>query len=181
VMEGGEDMLAAQEWSRKPQAVEVSEDGKWLKFEVHSDKLPGNSITVRELAGEVECMSAGGSEWLDLGFAAIEEGAKGKLYNAEIRKVGEHSYNEGKYEVAVHFELERDLIKDVKFYVADGLEVPANQNGASWGGESTTLEFTLDEYPPANMRVKAEIYTDLLRVNVPFRLENVVVVPEEAE
>ncbi|QQL45507.1 hypothetical protein [Sulfuriroseicoccus oceanibius] len=181
VMEGGEDMMPESEWSRKPKNIEVSEDGKWLKFEVQADKLPTNAITVKELAGEIECMSSGGSEWLDLGFASLKEGAKGNLYNAEVKKVGEHSYNEGKYEVSVFFELEREVIKDVKFYDADGMEIPTSQNGASWGGKQTTLDFTFDEYPPVNAKVKAEIYTDLLRINVPFQLENVVIIPEEAE
>lgn len=179
LLENDQNMLSSNKYDRKPKSIDISDDGKWLKFEVESDQFPElGGITITELTGEVICMAADGSEVVDLGFKKIAPDEEGTVHGAKVLKVGEHSYQDDKFEVEIRLELSRDMIKEVKFYDADGVEIEARQSGSSWSGKRVDFSFTLDAEPSPDMKVKADIYTEVKRIPVAFKIEDVLLLPE---
>lgn len=177
-LNNGQDLLPREAGNREPRSIDLSADGTLLGFEVQSEQLPEPGATsIAALQGEVVCMAAGGTKVTDLAFPRLEKGAKGKHYGAEITGIEESKYNEGKKEVSIRFDLNKDLIKDVKFFDGKGVQLESRRNGYSWSGNSGRMTYLCEGDLPADGSVKIELYTDVKKHVMPFSLENLPLIP----
>jgi hypothetical protein len=182
ILNNGQNLLSSKSWGQKLQSVDLSDDGTWLGFEVRSDQLPESGATsIKMLKGEIVCMAASSSKILDLAFAKIAQGEKSEHCGAEITKISESKYNKGKKEISIRFALKKDLIKEVKFFDKDGIQLKSKQNGSSWSGDKGSLTLLCDDALAADCVVKVELFTDLKQHVFPFSIENAPLIPTKSK
>lgn len=181
-LDNGQNLLSSDKWEREIRGVDLSEDGTWVGFEVNSDRLPkADAKAIKELTGELVCTAATGTKVVDLGFDRLAPGEEGKEFGAKIEELGDHSFHEDKLEVSIHLEIKREMIKDVHFVDPDGVKLKSERNGYSWGGDSGTLTFTCDRGLTDKHQVKLETYSGVTRHVIPFKIEDVPLMPTEGD
>ncbi len=182
ILDNGQNLLSSKSWDRKPRSVNLSKDGTLLGFEIQSDKLPkADATAIKMLKGEIICMAAGASKVTDLAFAKIAEGEESKHYGAKITEIGKHDYQKDKKKVTIHFDLKRNLIKEVQFFDKDGTRLKSEQNGFSWSGDSGELIFSCDDALSEDSAIKVEVFTGMERHRLPFLIENVPLMPRQPD
>jgi len=181
VLNNGQNLLSSKSWDKKPKSIKLSDDGTLMGFEVQSNLVPDPDATaIKMLKGEIVCTAAGSTKVINLAFAKMKKGETSQHYGAKITEIKTSKYNEGKKEISIHFELKKDLIKQVKFFDKDGTELKSKRNGHSWSGDSGSFTFLCDDALAEDGVVKLEIYADLKRHVLPFLIENTPLLPRKS-
>ncbi len=173
VADNGEDLLPENKWDRRAHFPKLSKDKTKVVFEVRL-RLPGAQVKgLKELSGSLVYLVSGGARNVDLGLAEFKSGAAGKEFGAKIVAIRESQWNQGCQNMTLEVGIEPEAVKSVAFRDADGKKLEVSRAGYMTMGESTKFEFSIQGKFPQKGSIVVEVYEELKRHAIPFKIENI--------
>ena len=175
----GTDLLPESEFNRRISFPKLSADKSAVLIEAEL-KAPGPAVRgLKELSGHLQYSAASGTKTVDLGFAKLAPGAKGKELEAQVDSLQAGDGHDNPGVISLTLKLTPDSLKALRLATADQ-QAELKQTGYSGGGDSFTFTFESANGFPPKCRLVAEVYDQLQTYNVPFKLENVSLLGEPA-
>ncbi|MGB1799925.1 MAG: hypothetical protein ACPHLK_03750, partial [Gammaproteobacteria bacterium] len=162
----GYDLLPEDEYARKINWPKLGEDGYTVKFDINLSLPNEKDQVLNEVSGELSYMASDEIKEIDFGFNSLEKGEKGKLYSATVLEVEEDK------EISIKFNLNKNQVKSIKLLDKFNNEIKTTL-AYSWSGNKTTYIFSSKNTSiPDDAKVIAEIFTNVKRYEIPFKLLN---------
>lgn len=144
----------------------MGEDGYTVKFDINLSLPNEKDQVLNEVSGELSYMASDEIKEIDFGFNSLEKGEKGKLYSATVLEVEEDK------EISIKFNLNKNQVKSIKLLDKFNNEIKTTL-AYSWSGNKTTYIFSSKNTSiPDDAKVIAEIFTNVKRYEIPFKLLN---------
>ena len=173
VADNGEDLLPERSWDRKARFPQLSKDKTKVVFEVRL-RLPGEKVKgLKEVSGSLVYIVSGSAKKVDLGITEFKAGATGKEFGAKIESIRDSQWQEDCQGMSLKVELEPEAIKSVVFRGADGKTLDVAKGGYMAMGGTTTYDFTIVGKFPQKGSIEVEVYEQLKKHKIPFKIENI--------
>jgi hypothetical protein len=170
VADSGENLLPEREFDREIHFPRLSEDKTAVVFDVRL-KAPGAKARgLKEVSGKLVYTVGGATKEVDLGFAALKPGEKGKALGAAIEKIEDENFGQPTQSLELRLQARPDQIESVAFLDAQGRPLKVHRSGYMGGGDSTVFMFSIEGKFPAAAKVVAKQFTDLKSYEVDFRV-----------
>jgi hypothetical protein len=173
VTDTGKDLLPKDQWSRKIRFPTLAGDSKTVVFDVELLLPDEGAKGLEEVSGTLEYLTASGSKEVNLGVIALEVGAKGAAYGAVISSVEADPWQKNATMLGLSLDLPDEAIRSVEFYTDDGAKLDINRRGSGFIGGTTTLRFSVKGQLPKSARVVLNIFDELKKEQIPFRIRNI--------
>jgi hypothetical protein len=173
VTDTGKDLLPKDQWSRKIRFPTLAGDSKTVVFDVELLLPDEGAKGLEEVSGTLEYLTASGSKEVYLGVIALEVGAKGAAYGAVISSVEADPWQKNATMLGLSLDLPDEAIRSVGFYTDDGAKLDINRRGSGFIGGTTTLRFSVKGQLPKSARVVLNIFDELKKEQIPFRIRNI--------
>lgn len=171
----GKSLLREQSFDREIRNGRVSDDGQLLIIECQLND-PGEARGLKRVAGTVEYLVAEGEEQIDLGFARLAIGEKGKEAAATITEIEEKTWGNTTHHIMeMKLKLVPDHLKEVRMLNAAGSLITdiRIQSRMTSGKDDTTLAVRSEEPIPEAGKVLLVKHANLKQFEVPFEVEDV--------
>lgn len=172
VSDTGEDLLPKRDWDRAVHFPSLTEDKAGVGFDVTFKVPAAGARGLKEISGTLTYLVGTKTKDVDLGFADLVQGAKGKELGAEIGDFSDQPFDKSQV-IELKLTASRESVAGVEFFDAGGRKLDAKPAGSMWGGRSVTLSYSLKGKFPAQGRIVAKVWEDLQAHQVPFKIENV--------
>ena len=169
----GKELLPKDQWSRKIRFPALAGDGKTVVFDVELLLPDEGARGLEEVSGTLEYLTAGGSREADLGTIAFEVGAKGDAYGAVVSSIEADPWQNNATMLGLRLDLPAEAIKSVEFYADGGAKLDISQRGSGSIGGTTTLKFSVKDQLPKSARVILNVFDELKKDQIPFRIRNI--------
>jgi hypothetical protein len=169
----GKELLPKDQWSRKIRFPTLAGDGKTVVFDVELLLPDEGARGLEEVSGTLEYLTAGGSREADLGAIAFEVGAKGDAYGAVVSSIEADPWQNNATMLGLRLDLPAEAIKSVEFYADSGAKLDISQRGSASIGGTTTLKFSIKDQLPKSARVVLNVFDELKKDQIPFRIRNI--------
>ena len=169
----GKELLPKDQWDRKIKFPTLTADGKTVVFDIELLLPDEGAHGLEEVSGTLEYLTASGSREADLGVIAFEVGAKGTDYGAVVSSIEADPWQKNATVLGLRLDLPAEAIKSVEFFAEDGAKLDINQRGSGSIGGTTTLKFSVKGQLPKSARVVLNIFDELKKEQIPFRIRNV--------
>ncbi len=170
--DAGEDLLPKRDWDRSLHFPQLTEDKAGASFDV-TLKLPGPGAKgLKEVSGTLTYLVGTTTKDVDLGFAELTSGAKGKELGAQIGDVEDSSFDKSQ-RLEVKLAVSRDTLAGLEFFDETGKALEVQPAGSMWSGRNTTLTYARKGKFPAKGRVIAKVWQDLKPFEVSFVVKDV--------
>jgi hypothetical protein len=168
-----EELLPEREWDRKLSFPRLSKDKTRVLFDVRL-QLPSRLATKLEsVTGSLTYLVAGELKTVDLGIGRFAAGVKGTEYGARIKEMGKDDWRDGWQKLSLELQLDREAVKEVKFYDAAGNQLEVSGSGSFSTGGSVTFNFGIKGAFPQGGKIVVDVHDQLKAFVVPFKLENI--------
>jgi hypothetical protein len=169
----GKELLPKDQWSRKIRFPTLAGDGKTVVFDVELLLPDEGARGLEEVSGTLEYLTASGSREADLGVIAFEVGAKGDAYGAVVSSIEADPWQNNATMLGLRLDLPAEAIKSVEFYADGGAKLDISQRGSGSIGGTTTLKFSVRDQLPKSARVVLNVFDELKKDQIPFRIRNI--------
>ncbi len=170
IADNGDQLLQADEWNRETTYIQLSMNKNAMLWDM-SLLLPDRSVRgIRELSGFVYASTSSNSTRKETGLKDFKEGSRGTEVDVVVESVRSNGTSE---ELNLKFNMPCNLIKDVEFYDASGRKLEVQRYSSSDYGEGCSLSYYLEGAFPAKGSVKVEIYENVTKLEIPFRITDV--------
>jgi hypothetical protein len=173
VTDTGKDLLSKDPWDRKIRFPTLAGDSKTVVFDVELLLPDEGAKGLEEVSGTLEYLTASGSKEADLGVIALEVGAKGDAHGAVISSIEADPWQKNATMLGLSLDLPDEAIRSVEFYADDGAKLDINRCGSGSIGGTTTLRFSVKGQLPKSARVILNVFDDLKKGQIPFRIRNI--------
>lgn len=183
ITDSGEDWIALteDEWDTTISFPRLYPDKRTVEFDVRIKLPKDDAYRIKELGGYIEVAMAGSSKEVDLGITKFETGAKGTEFQAVVESVEPYMWESGKEAIEIKLSLNRQEIKEIKFFNTSGQEIEMQRFAAGSVGNLTTLTYAVKGELPPTGRVVAEILDDVERQRIAFKLGNILLFGQPVE
>lgn len=168
----GVSLLKEREWDLRLSFPKLSKDQASVLFDIELKRPPADCTGIKEVSGTLQYRVAEGVREVDLGFASLKQGSKGKELGAVIGTIKDGWGKDGSQDLEIKMKAAPEDLK-AAYLVVNGARTPLNRNGSSsFGDGPTTFTFNVKSAIPANANVVVELYDQVRAYDVPFKLEN---------
>jgi len=168
----GTSLVPDSDFDRKVHFPKLAKDQTAALLEIKLNRPADGVKGLKELSGQVQYRVAGGTKELDLGLEELKAGAAGTELGARINSIGEGWQKNGTQVISLHVQADPADIKSLSL-VVNGTKTELKQSSTSSSGDSSDLEYELNQALPAKGRLVAEVYDKVQVFNAPFKLENI--------
>lgn len=170
----GADLLPEKDWDRRIHFAKLSEDKKAALFEINLKVPDEKASRMTELSGEFEYFTSAGSKEIDLGQMDFKDGAESVIEGFSIKSIKVESWNTEYTVMNLKVDLLKDSIKTVKLYDADGNELEISKGGSmSSSGRLMSIGYKIKDKFPEKGRIVFEVFDNLVKHKLDFKLENI--------
>ncbi|BDS05112.1 hypothetical protein NT6N_01520 [Oceaniferula spumae] len=154
----------------------TSKDGKTMRIEVKSDKLPQGDNAALKLAGSLDLVVASKTDTKTSGPRELKKGDKltfGDNFSCEVSKIEKPKYGDDELEVS--FKWDRDIpeLAAVRFYDEAGKLIESKAGGWSsmggFGKKTVTKSYLLKKKSDI-LKIEMDLWSDAEALTVPLNL-----------
>lgn len=180
ITDSGKDLLPKEQWDRKIRFPTLATDNKTVIFDAGL-LLPDEAARgLEEVSGILEYLTASGSKEVDLGVIALKVGAKGADLGAVISSIEADPWQKNATMLGLRLDLPAEAIGSVIFSTEDGAKLDITRRSAASINGTTMLKFSVPGNVPASARVVVNVFEDLKKNEIPFRIRNVTLTGQPA-
>jgi len=171
VKAGGKDLDGSFEpWER------ISEDGKTMRVELVSKKLPTDSVNKFQLTGSINVILASKFETKSTEVKVLKKGDKfslGDNFAFEVGKLAKPSYGDDELEIELKWDRDIPELAKIKFYDEAGKEVEFRKGASSRFGSLGKVVISRSyrfKKKPGKLKVEMDLWSDLESLSVPMNM-----------
>jgi len=169
----GEDILPQSDWDRSIRFPTLSKDKRVVLFEIEIKNVPPNAKKFIELSGTINYMVGESIKKVDLNIMKFEQGAKGTEFSALVESLGTDDWDPNKQAIAITLDKSHHEIRAMVLTDTTGKPLNTESRGETYYGNKSTYKFSMkDGSFPSEGSVVVEVYEDLKKYKLPFRLTN---------
>lgn len=154
----------------------ISKDGKAMRVEVQTEKLPAVTAATLKLDGKLEVMVASKTETRATEAQEFKKGDKVELkdgFKFKITKIGKPKWGDDPLSVTLEWKRKVPELAAVRFFDAGGKEIKSSAGGSSWGGlmGNYTVAKTYNLKSKADvLKIEMDLWVDVETITVPVNL-----------
>ena len=165
---GGQNLgVKFQSWEK------ISKDGKSMKLEVATDKLPERKAGKFKVSGSIKVLLASKKETKSTEVKAFKEGDKvtfGDDFAFKIIGLSKPTFGDYELDVVLVWKHDISALAEVRFYDEDGKLIESRQGGGGGHGEPVVVRsYSLKKKPEA-FKIEMDLWEDIEMVTVPLKM-----------
>ena len=156
---------------------EASKDGKVMRIEVSTEKLPAASASTLTLSGSLELVVASKTETQTTEAKALKKGDKIKMsegFSFEIASIGKPKWGNDPLEVILKWKRKVPELAAVRFYDKSGKLIKSSKEGSSSigiaGKYTVTRSYKLKKKSNF-LKIEMDLWIDAEKVTVPIKMD----------
>ncbi|MFH1347453.1 MAG: hypothetical protein ABIH22_02060 [Candidatus Margulisiibacteriota bacterium] len=173
IADNGEDLLPGGEWDREISFPSLFDNNTVVEFDVKMN-LPGEKVKgLKEISGTLQYLVGDKAPQSDLGIIDFKVAAKGNKFGAVIESLEGSDYVEGQQTMGLRLDISPPQLKSATFYDKNGQVLDVRNTGYFSSGDVATFSFSCDQGFPAKGRIVVEVYEDLQKYEIPFKITDI--------
>jgi len=170
LLAGGQDLDATFEmWNSR-----TSKDGKTMRVEAKTKKLPGAAATDLKVSGAVGLILSSKKETKTTKVTAYKKGVEVELvkgFSFEVDSLGKPKWGDHPLEISLKWSRDIPELAAVRFFDAEGKEIESSSNGSSsmefLGKRSVSKQYKLKRKVD-KFRIEMDLWVDMEHVSAPI-------------
>jgi hypothetical protein len=172
VTDSGQSLLLSNDIIKMFDNASIDPSHNFLNFDVFLASPSAASRIIKKLSGAVYCYSGGDITTIDLGFPGFEPGFVSLDKTARIDSLKRDPADYSKDILTLLFRLPPQAILDITFLDEDDQKIDVERN-LKTQIDGSVVECRHSGRYPLRGRILLKTYTDIKRIKMPFRIENV--------
>jgi len=150
----------------------INKDGKTMRLEVETEKLPERRASKFKLSGNVEVLLASKKVTKSTEMKAFKKGDKvtlGDGFAFEIRGFRKPEWKDEALDINLEWKQDISVLAEVRFYDAEGKLIESREGGGTTGESSATRHYLLKKKPEV-FKIEMDLWEDIETVTVPLKM-----------
>ena len=154
----------------------TSKDGKMMRVDVESKKLPSANVSDVKLVGEISLIVSSKKETKTTKVQAYKKGDQVELvkgFSFEVKSLGKPSWGDDPLEISLKWKKKIPELAAVRFFDAAGKEIESSSSGSSsmgFAGNQTVSKSYKLKKKVEKFRMEMDLWVGLEHVTVPVDL-----------